>query len=99
MLMAEVRGVGVPENRQMEANWSIIGQRTGIAVFHPLHTARKATAVGLFSTACWQPEAGMADRQRVSDPEGCCGRRECLYRLLQFRSPAYNAGSVGTHRI
>jgi len=40
--MAEVRGVGVPENRQMEANWSIIGQRTGIAVFHPLHTARKS---------------------------------------------------------
>ena len=33
MLMAEVRGVGVPENRQMEANWSIIDQRAGITVF------------------------------------------------------------------
>jgi len=50
--MAEVRGVGVPENRQMEANWSIIDQRTGITVFRLLHTARKAASVGLFSTAC-----------------------------------------------
>jgi len=50
--MAEVRGVGVPENRQMEANWSIIGQGAGIAVFHSLRNARKVASARLFSTAC-----------------------------------------------
>jgi len=50
--MAQFRGVGVPGKGQIGPNWPISGHRAGIAVLHPLLTARKAASVGLFSTAC-----------------------------------------------
>ena len=50
--MAETHGMGAPENRRIGPNWSISSQRIGVAVLHPLLTARKAVSGGVFSTAC-----------------------------------------------
>ena len=52
MLMAGLRGVGMPGTGQIGQNWLISSQRAGIALPRPPFMTRMGGLVGLFSTAC-----------------------------------------------